>query len=146
MEKIIWILMVGLSLLVSYIHLEPTIFSIVVFILFLFVSTALFMRFDQNHWLDRVSPLVGVGVGVLSLIAYLGMIVLSFNELNQLGIWTVLVRLLLMYIGIYIFVVTTSSFLAGATRLKPSRFFRPVLIFSVFFYGAMLLLPLQPGL
>ncbi|WP_214757186.1 MULTISPECIES: hypothetical protein [unclassified Exiguobacterium] len=146
MEKIIWILMVGLSLFVSYIHLGPTIFSIVVFILFLFVSTALFMRFDQNHWLDRVSPLVGVGVGVLSLIAYLGMIVLSFNELNQLGIWTVLVRLLLMYIGIYIFVVTTSSFLAGATRLKPSRFFRPVLIFSVFFYGAMLLLPLQPGL
>lgn len=55
-------------------------------------------------------------------------------------------RLLLMYIGIYLFVVTTSSFLAGATRLKPSRFFRPVLIFSVFFYGAMLLLPLQPGL
>lgn len=146
MEKIIWVLMVGLSLFVSYIHLEPTIFSIVVFILFLFVSTALFMRFDQDHWLDRVSPLVGVGVGVLSLIAYLGMIVLSFNELNQLGIWTVLVRLLLMYIGIYLFVVTTSSFLAGATRLKPSRFFRPVLIFSVFFYGAMLLLPLQPGL
>lgn len=146
MEKIIWVLMVGLSLIVSYIHLEPTIFSIVVFILFLFVSTALFMRFDQDHWLDRVSPLVGVGVGVLSLIAYLGLIVLSFNELNQLGIWTVLVRLLLMYIGIYIFVVTTSSFLAGATRLKPSRFFRPVLIFSVFFYGAMLLLPLQPGL
>ncbi len=146
MEKIIWILMVGLSLLVSYIHLEPTIFSIVVFILFLFVSTALFMRFNQDHWLDRVSPLVGVGVGILSLIAYLGLIVLTFNELDQLGIWTVLVRLLLMYIGIYLFVVTTSSFLAGATRLKPSRFFRPVLIFSVFFYGAMLLLPLQPGL
>jgi hypothetical protein len=146
MEKIIWILMIGLSLFVSYIHLEPTIFSIIVFMLFLFVSTALSMRFDQDHWLDRVSPLVGVGVGILSLIAYLGMIVLSFNELDQLGIWTVLVRLLLMYIGIYLFVVTTSSFLAGATRLKPSHFFRPVLIFSVFFYGAMLLLPLQPGL
>ncbi|WP_214785272.1 hypothetical protein [Exiguobacterium sp. s183] len=65
---------------------------------------------------------------------------LAFNELDQLdqldqlGICTVLVRLLLMYTGIYIFVMTTTSFLAGATRLKPSRFFRPVLIFSVFFY------------
>lgn len=146
MEKIIWLLMLGVSLLVSYVHLDATIFSLVLFVLFLFVSTALFLRFDENHWLDRVSPLVGVGVGVLSLIAYLGLIVLAFNELDQLGIWTVLVRLLLMYVGIYIFVMTTTSFLAGATRLKPSRFFRPVLIFSVFFYGAMLLLPLQPGL
>ena len=146
MEKIIWLLMLGVSLLVSYVHLDTTIFSLVLFVLFIFVSTALFLRFDEDHWLDRVSPLVGVGVGVLSLIAYLGLIVLSFNELDQLGIWTVLVRLLLMYVGIYIFVMTTTSFLAGATRLKPSRFFRPVLIFSVFFYGAMLLLPLQPGL
>lgn len=146
MEKIIWLLMLGVSLLVSYVHLDATIFSLVLFVLFLFVSTALFLRFDENHWLDRVSPLVGVGVGVLSLIAYLGLIVLAFNELDQLGIWTVSVRLLLMYMGIYIFVVTTTSFLAGATRLKPSHFFRPVLIFSVFFYGAMLLLPLQPGL
>lgn len=146
MEKIIWLLMLGVSLLVSYVHLDTTIFSLVLFVLFLFVSTALFLRFDENHWLDRVSPLVGVGVGVLSLIAYLGLIVLAFNELDQLGIWTVSVRLLLMYMGIYIFVMTTTSFLAGATRLKPSRFFRPVLIFSVFFYGAMLLLPLQPGL
>ncbi|WP_214749655.1 hypothetical protein [Exiguobacterium sp. s189] len=146
MEKIIWLLMLGVSLLVSYVHLDTTIFSLVLFVLFLFVSTALFLRFDEDHWLDRVSPLVGVGVGVLSLIAYLGLIVLAFNELDQLGIWTVLVRLLLMYVGIYIFVMTTTSFLAGATRLKPSRFFRPVLIFSVFFYGAMLLLPLQPGL
>lgn len=146
MEKIIWLLILGVSLLVSYVHLDTTIFSLVLFVLFLFVSTALFLRFDEDHWLDRVSPLVGVGVGVLSLIAYLGLIVLAFNELDQLGIWTVPVRLLLMYVGIYIFVMTTSSFLAGATRLKPSRFFRPVLIFSVFFYGAMLLLPLQPGL
>ncbi|WP_214819425.1 MULTISPECIES: hypothetical protein [unclassified Exiguobacterium] len=146
MEKIIWLLMLGVSLLVSYVHLDTTIFSLVLFVLFIFVSTALFLRFDEDHWLDRVSPLVGVGVGVLSLIAYLGLIVLAFNELDQLGIWTVLVRLLLMYVGIYIFVMTTTSFLAGATRLKPSRFFRPVLIFSVFFYGAMLLLPLQPGL
>ncbi|MGE6491882.1 hypothetical protein ACQKD4_09225 [Exiguobacterium sp. NPDC077395] len=146
MEKIIWLLIFGVSLLVSYVHLDTTIFSLVLFVLFLFVSTALFLRFDKDHWLDRVSPLVGVGVGVLSLIAYLGLIVLAFNELDQLGIWTVLVRLLLMYVGIYIFVMTTTSFLAGATRLKPSRFFRPVLIFSVFFYGAMLLLPLQPGL
>ncbi|WP_214695331.1 MULTISPECIES: hypothetical protein [unclassified Exiguobacterium] len=146
MEKIIWLFMIGVSLLVSYVHLDTTTFSLVLFVLFLFVSTALFLRFDEDHWLDRVSPLVGVGVGVLSLIAYLGLIVLAFNELDQLGIWTVLVRLLLMYVGIYIFVMTTTSFLAGATRLKPSRFFRPVLIFSVFFYGAMLLLPLQPGL
>ncbi|WP_074035251.1 hypothetical protein [Exiguobacterium sp. AT1b] len=146
MEKIIWLFMLGVSLLVSYVHLDTTIFSLVLFVLFIFVSTALFLRFDEDHWLDRVSPLVGVGVGVLSLIAYLGLIVLAFNELDQLGIWTVLVRLLLMYVGIYIFVMTTTSFLAGATRLKPSRFFRPVLIFSVFFYGAMLLLPLQPGL
>lgn len=146
MEKIIWLFMIGVSLLVSYVHLDTTIFSLVLFVLFIFVSTALFLRFDEDHWLDRVSPLVGVGVGVLSLIAYLGLIVLAFNELDQLGIWTVLVRLLLMYVGIYIFVMTTTSFLAGATRLKPSRFFRPVLIFSVFFYGAMLLLPLQPGL
>ncbi|WP_214883029.1 MULTISPECIES: hypothetical protein [unclassified Exiguobacterium] len=146
MEKIIWVLMIGMSLFVSYIHLEPTLFSIVLFILFLFVSTVLFLRFDKDHWLDRVSPLVGIGVGALSLIAYIGLIVLSFNEIDQLGMWTVLVRLMLMYVGIYLFVVTTSSFLAGATRLKPSRFFRPVLIFSVFFYGAMLLIPLQPGL
>lgn len=146
MEKIIWLLMLGVSLLVSYVRLDTTIFSFVLFVLFLFVSTALFLRFDEDHWLDRVSPLVGVGVGVLSLIAYLGLIVLAFNELDQLGIWTVLARLLFMYVGIYIFVMTTTSFLAGATRLKPSRFFRPVLIFSVFFYGAMLLLPLQPGL
>lgn len=146
MEKIIWLLILGVSLLVSYVHLDTTIFSLVLFVLFLFVSTALFLRFDENHWLNRVSPLVGVGVGVLSLIAYLGLVVFTFNELDQLGIWTVPVRLLLMYVGIYIFVMTTSSFLAGATRLKPSRFFRPVLIFSVFFYGAMLLLPLQPGL
>ncbi|WP_214875305.1 hypothetical protein [Exiguobacterium sp. CH10] len=146
MEKIIWLLMLGVSLLVSYVHLDTTIFSLVLFVLFIFVSTALFLRFDEDHWLDRVSPLVGVGVGILSLIAYLGLIVLAFNELDQLGIWTILVRLLLMYVGIYIFVMTTTSFLAGATRLKPSRFFRPVLIFSVFFYGAMLLLPLQPGL
>lgn len=138
--------MIGVSLLVSYVHLDTTIFSLVLFVLFVFVSTALFLRFDEDHWLDRVSPLVGVGVGILSLIAYLSLIVLVFNELDQLGIWTVLVRLLLMYVGIYIFVMTTTSFLAGATRLKPSRFFRPVLIFSVFFYGAMLLLPLQPGL
>ena len=146
MEKIIWLFMLGVSLLVSYVQLDTTIFSLVLFVLFLFVSTALFLRFDEDHWLDRVSPIVGVGVGVLSLIAYLGLIVLAFNELDQLGIWTVFVRLLLMYVGIYIFVMTTTSFLAGATRLKPSRFFRPVLIFSVFFYGAMLLLPLQPGL
>lgn len=146
MEKIIWVLMIGMSLFVSYIHLEPTLFSIVLFILFLFVSTVLFLRFDEDHWLDRVSPLVGIGVGALSLIAYIGLIVLSFNEIDQLGMWTVLVRLMLMYVGIYLLVVTTSSFLAGATRLKPSRFFRPVLIFSVFFYGAMLLIPLQPGL
>ncbi|MCA0979719.1 hypothetical protein [Exiguobacterium aestuarii] len=146
MEKIIWLLMLGVSLLVSYVHLDTTIFSLVLFVLFLFVSTALFLRFDEDHWLDRVSPIVGVGVGVLSLIGYLGLVVVSFNEFDQLGIWTVLVRLLLMYVGIYIFVMTTTSFLAGATRLKPSRFFRPVLIFSVFFYGAMLLLPLQPGL
>lgn len=134
MEKIIWLFMLGVLLLVSYVHLDTTIFSLVLFVLFLFVSTALFLRFGEDHWLDRVSPLVGVGVGVLSLIAYLGLIVLAFNELDQLGIWTVLVRLLLMYVGIYIFVMTTTSFLAGATRLKPSRFFRPVLIFSVFFY------------
>lgn len=146
MEKIIWLFMLGVSLLVSYVHLDTTIFSLVLFVLFLFVSTALFLRFDEDHWLNRVSPLVGVGVGILSLIAYLGLVVFTFNELDQLGIWTVLVRLLLMYVGIYIFVMTTTSFLAGATRLKPSRFFRPVLIFSVFFYGAMLLLPLQPGL
>ncbi|WP_337873608.1 hypothetical protein [Exiguobacterium sp.] len=146
MEKIIWLLMLGVSLLVSYVHLDTTIFSLVLLVLFLFVSTALFLRFDEDHWLDRVSPIVGVGVGVLSLIGYLGLVVVSFNEFDQLGIWTVLVRLLLMYVGIYIFVMTTTSFLAGATRLKPSRFFRPVLIFSVFFYGAMLLLPLQPGL
>ncbi|MCT4785223.1 hypothetical protein ACFQO8_09305 [Exiguobacterium aestuarii] len=146
MEKIIWLFMLGVSLLVSYVQLDATIFSLVLFVLFLFVSTALFLRFDEDHWLDRVSPIVGVGVGVLSLIGYLGLVVVSFNELDQLGIWTVLVRLLLMYVGIYIFVMTTTSFLAGATRVKPSRFFRPVLIFSVFFYGAMLLLPLQPGL
>lgn len=146
MEKIIWLLMLGVSLLVSYVHLDTTIFSLVLFVLFIFVSTALFLRFDEDHWLDRVSPIVGVGVGVLSLIGYLGLVVVSFNEFDQLGIWTVLVRLLLMYVGIYIFVMTTTSFLAGATRLKPSHFFRPVLIFSVFFYGAMLLLPLQPGL
>lgn len=146
MEKIIWFLILGVSLLVSYVHLDTTIFSLVLFVLFLFVSTALFLRFDEDHWLNRVSPLVGVGVGILSLIAYVGLVVFTFNELDQLGIWTVPVRLLLMYVGIYIFVMTTSSFLAGATRLKPSRFFRPVLIFSVFFYGAMLLLPLQPGL
>lgn len=146
MEKIIWLVMLGVSLLVSYVQLDTTLFSLVLFVLFLFVSTALFLRFDEDHWLDRVSPLVGVGVGVLSLIAYLGLVVVSFNELDQLGMWTVLVRLLLMYVGIYIFVMTTTSFLAGATRVKPSRFFRPVLIFSVFFYGAMLLLPLQPGL
>lgn len=146
MEKIIWLFMIGVSLLVSYVHLDTTIFSLVLFVLFLFVSTALFLRFDEDHWLNRVSPLVGVGVGVLSLIAYIGLVVFTFNELDQLGIWMVPVRLLLMYVGIYIFVMTTSSFLAGATRLKPSRFFRPVLIFSVFFYGAMLLLPFQPGL
>ncbi|MDE0563365.1 hypothetical protein [Exiguobacterium sp. B2(2022)] len=146
MEKIIWLFMLGVSLLVSYVQLDTTLFSLVLFVLFLFVSTALFLRFDEDHWLNRVSPLVGVGVGILSLLAYLGLVVVSFNELDQLGIWTVLVRLLLMYVGIYIFVMTTSSFLAGATRVKPSRFFRPVLIFSVFFYGAMLLLPLQPGL
>ena len=146
MEKIIWLFMLGVSLLVSYVQLDTTLFSLVLFVLFLFVSTALFLQFDEDHWLDRVSPIVGVGVGVLSLIAYLGLVVVSFNELDQLGIWTVLVRLLLMYVGIYIFVMTTTSFLAGATRVKPSRFFRPVLIFSVFFYGAMLLLPLQPGL
>ncbi|WP_214815755.1 hypothetical protein [Exiguobacterium sp. s59] len=146
MEKIIWLFMLGVSLLVSYVQLDATIFSLVLFVLFLFVSTALFLRFDEDHWLDRVSPIVGVGVGILSLIAYLGLVMVSFNELDQLGMWTVLVRLLLMYVGIYIFVMTTTSFLAGATRVKPSRFFRPVLIFSVFFYGAMLLLPLQPGL
>ncbi|WP_214794308.1 MULTISPECIES: hypothetical protein [unclassified Exiguobacterium] len=146
MEKIIWLFMLGISLLVSYVQLDTTLFSFVLFVLFLFVSTALFLRFDEDHWLDRVSPIVGVGLGVLSLIAYLGLVMVSFNELDQLGIWTVLVRLLLMYVGIYIFVMTTTSFLAGATRVKPSRFFRPVLIFSVFFYGAMLLLPLQPGL
>lgn len=135
------------ALIASLVPLEPLVLSLVVFALFVFISVALFKRFQrENHWLDRVSPLVGVGIGIVACIVYAGLFVAWFNSSIDLQMWQVIPQLVFMYIGIYLFVVTTSSFLAGMTRVRPSRFFRPVLIFSVFFYAAILLLPFQPGL
>ena len=147
MEKLIWLLMLVVALVASFVPLEPLVLSLLVFALFIFISVALFQRFQrEDHWLDRVSPLVGVGIGIGALIAYAALFVAWFNSSIDLQTWQVIPQLVFMYIGIYLFVVTVSSFLAGATRVRPSRFFRPVLIFSVVFYGSMLLLPLQPGL
>ncbi|WP_251130396.1 hypothetical protein [Exiguobacterium sp. s16] len=147
MEKLIWLLMLVVALVASFVPLEPLVLSLLVFALFVFISVALFQRFQrEDHWLDRVSPLVGVGIGIGALIAYATLFVAWFNSSIDLQVWQVIPQLVFMYIGIYLFVVTVSSFLAGATRVRPSRFFRPVLIFSVVFYGSMLLLPLQPGL
>ncbi|KAB2865438.1 MAG: hypothetical protein F9K39_01720 [Exiguobacterium chiriqhucha] len=136
----IWLLMVVVAL-------DPLVLSLLVFELFVFISVALFQRFQrEDHWLDRVSPLVGVGIGIGAWIAYAALFVAWFNSSNDLQAWQIIPQLIFMYVGVYLFVMTTASFMAGATRQKPSRFFRPVLIFTVFFYGAMLLLPLQPGL
>ncbi|UTT42039.1 hypothetical protein [Exiguobacterium aurantiacum] len=147
MEKLIWLLMLVVAIVASFVPLEPLVLSLVVFALFVFISVALFQRFQrESHWLDHVSPLVGVGIGVVAWIVYVALFVAWFNSSLDLQAWQVIPQLIFMYIGVYLFVVTTSSFLAGATRQQPSRFFRPVLIFTVFFYGAMLLLPLQPGL
>ncbi|MDL5375620.1 hypothetical protein ACNOIU_10660 [Exiguobacterium mexicanum] len=147
MEKLIWLLMLVVALVASFVPLEPLVLSLLVFALFIFISVALFQRFQrEDHWLDRVSPLVGVGIGIVAWIAYAALFVVWFNSSIDLRAWQVIPQLVFMYIGIYLFVVTVSSFLAGATRVRPSRFFRPVLIFSVVFYGSMLLLPLQPGL
>lgn len=146
MEKVMWILMVGVAMGAGFLSLDRIPFAIVIFLLLVFVSTSLFYRFQKKHWLDRVSPLVGVGIGVLSLVLYALLFVTVANVFSTNDVWSVFAHLVFMYLGIYLFVLTTSSFLAGATRRKPSRFFRPLLIFSVFFYGTMLLLPLQPGL
>lgn len=147
MKKMIWVLMILVAVVASFIPLEPLALSLVVFALFVFISAALFQRFQrEDHWLDRVSPLVGVGIGIFALVVYAGLFVVWFNSSINLQVWQVIPQLVFIYIGIYLFVMTTASFLAGATRQKPSRFFRPILIFTVFFYGAMLLLPLQPGL
>lgn len=147
MEKLIWLLMLVVALVASFVPLEPLVLSLLVFAMFVFISVALFQRFQrEDHWLDRVSPLVGVGIGIGALIAYAALFVAWFNSSIDLQAWQVIPQLVFMYIGIYLFVVTVSSFLAGATRVRPSRFFRSVLIFSVVFYGSMLLLPLQPGL
>ncbi|WP_236636625.1 hypothetical protein [Exiguobacterium sp. SL-9] len=147
MEKLIWLLMLVVAIVASFVPLEPLVLSLVVFALFVFISVALFQRFQrEGHWLDHVSPLVGVGIGIAAWIAYAALFVAWFNSSLDLQAWQVIPQLIFMYIGVYLFVVTTSSFLAGATRQQPSRFFRPVLIFTVFFYGAMLLIPLQPGL
>ncbi|WP_240731248.1 MULTISPECIES: hypothetical protein [Exiguobacterium] len=147
MEKLIWLLMLVVALVASFVRLDPRVLSLLVFALFVFISVVLFRRFQrEDHWLDRVSPLVGVGIGIGACIAYAALFVAWFNSSLDLQVWRVIPQLVFMYAGIYVFVVTTSSFMAGATRQKPSRFFRPVLIFAVFFYAAMLLLPLQPGL
>ncbi|WP_251128227.1 hypothetical protein [Exiguobacterium sp. s6] len=147
MEKIIWLLMLIVAIVASFVPLEPRVLSLLVFALFVFISVALFQRFQrEDNWFDRVSPLVGVGVGIVAFILYALVFVAWFNSSNDAQVWQVIPQLIFMYVGIYLFVVTTASFMAGATRQKPSRFFRPVLIFTVFFYGAMLLLPLQPGL
>ncbi len=139
--------MLVVALVASFVPLDPLVLSLLVFALFVFISVALFQQFQrEDHWLDRVSPLVGIGIGIVAFIAYAGLFVAWFNSSNDSQVWQVIPQLVFMYIGIYLFVVTVSSFLAGATRVRPSRFFRPVLIFSVVFYGSMLLLPLQPGL
>jgi len=149
LEKLIWLLMLVVALVASFVPLEPLVLSFVVFTMFVFISVALFQQFQRvDHCLDRVSPHVGVGIGIGigAWIAYAALFVAWFNSSIDLQAWQVIPQLVFMYIGIYLFVVTVSSFLAGATRVRPSRFFRPVLIFSVVFYGSMLLLPLQPGL
>lgn len=147
LEKLISLLMLVVAIVASFVPLEPHVLSLLVFALFVFISVALFQRFQhENHWLDRVSPLVGVGIGIVAFMVYVGLFVAWFNSSNDSQVWQVIPQLVFMYMGVYLFVVTTASFMAGATRQKPSRFFRPVLIFTVFFYGAMLLLPLQPGL
>lgn len=146
MEKVLWFIMVGVAVGAGFLSLDRIPFAIVIFLLFVFVSTALFLRFQKDHWLDRVSPLVGVGIGVLSLVLYALLFVTVASVFSTNDVWSVLARLVFMYVGLYVFVLTTSSFLAAVVRGEPSRFFRPLLIFSVFFYGTMLLIPLQPGL
>ncbi|WP_254281640.1 hypothetical protein [Exiguobacterium aurantiacum] len=147
MEKLVWIVMIGIALAASFVPLEPFALSLVVFALFVFVSMALFQQFSKDgHWLDRYPPLVGVGLGIVSLIAYIGLFIAWVNASGDSQVWRVIPQLIFVYVGIYLFTVTMASFLAGATRERPSRFFRPILIFSVVFYAAMLLLPFQPGL
>ncbi|WP_251127623.1 hypothetical protein [Exiguobacterium sp. s154] len=77
----IWVLMILVAVVASFIPLEPLVLSLVVFALFVFISAALFQRFQrEDHWLDRVSPLVGVGIGIFALIVNAGLFVVWFNS------------------------------------------------------------------
>ncbi|KDN57022.1 hypothetical protein [Exiguobacterium sp. AB2] len=143
MKKITWLLIVGMALLASFVPLQPLALTLVVFMLFVLVSIALFQQLPQNEWFDRLSPLLVIGIGLVAFIAYLGLFLAWGNATIDSQVWQMIGQLLFMYVGVYVFVVTVSGFLAGATRQKPSRFFQPVLVVSVICYEAMLFLSLS---
>lgn len=140
MGKIVWLFIVTFALIASFVPLEPVALSLVIFLLFVFISVALFQHLEETHWIDRFSPLVVVGIGIVAFIAYAGLFLAWGNSSLNLQVWRIIPHLIFMYVGVYLFVVTLSSFMAGATRQQPSRFYRPVIVISVICYGAMLFL------
>lgn len=144
LEKLIWVLMLVVATVASFVPLEPLVLSLLVFVLFVFISVALFQRFQrENHWLDRVSPLVGIGIGMTGFVAYVALFLAWANATLDSQLLQMMGQLLFTYVGAYLFVLTISSFMSGATRQKPSRFYRPVLVLSVICYGAMILFSLS---
>ncbi|XCA82632.1 hypothetical protein ABKJ26_10395 [Exiguobacterium mexicanum] len=143
MEKLTWLLMISFAYLASFVPLDPIALSLVVFGLFVLISIALYYRLQKQHWLDRVSPLVGIGIGLIALVAYLALFLAWGNATLDSQMWQMVGQLTFTYVGAYLFVLIISSFMAGATRQKPSRFYQPVLVLSVICYGAMILLSLS---
>ncbi|TCI53704.1 hypothetical protein EVJ24_08415 [Exiguobacterium sp. SH1S21] len=135
--------MISFACLASFVPLDPIVLSLVVFVLFVLISIALYYRLQKHHWLDRFSPLVGIGIGLTALVAYLAVFLAWGNATLDSQMWQMVGQLTFTYVGGYLFVLIISSFVAGATRQKPSRFYRPVLLLSVICYGAMLLMSLS---
>lgn len=147
LEKGSWIVVLVFASLMSVVPLDPMILSFTMFGLFVVVSVILFQRMIRmNHWLDRVSPFAGVIVGLVAFMLYVGVFVFWVNQAPDSMWLRVMPQLVLVFIGVQLFVYTTASFLAGATRKRPSSFFRPLLIIAVIFYGALLLIPFQYNL
>lgn len=143
MEKLLWLLIISFAFLASFVPLDPLVLTFVVFVLFVLISMALFQRLREGHWSDRLSPLIVVGLGIVAFIAYLALFLAWGNATLDSQVWQMIGQLVFTYVGVYLFVVTVSGFMAGVTRQKPSRFFQPVLVISVICYGAMLLLSLS---
>lgn len=143
LEKLIWLLMISVACLASFAPLDPLALSLVVFVLFVLISIALDYRLQKHYWPDHFSPLVGIGFGLIALVAYLALFLVWGDATLDSQMWQMVGQLTFTYTGAYLFVLIISSFLAGATRQKPSRFYRPVLVISVICYGTMILLSLS---